>query len=213
MAKTKLDGLGDRLRMARQRIDPELTLKQAGKAVGRSGPCIGQWELGSSEPGLSDLMTLAGVYGVAPEWLLGINTSAARATENMMLSSRGVGANSVPVLSSADAIAGQIVSTDYVQAGRAYANGTAFAWIVDTDAMTRCATGDIAIIERGEAVTTNGMFMILAKGSEMPTLRRCRFDQGRPVFVPDATEFPIYNNHEATVIGRVREIIKHIPIE
>lgn len=214
MAKTNLVGLGERLKMARTRIVPEVTQKDAGKVVGRSGPCIGQWELGHSEPGLVDLITLADFYGVAVDWLMGLDSPAAKEVENTMLAVRGVGANSVPVQSSVDIISdSRPAPREFVQAGRAYHSGMAFAWRVDTDAMARFANGDIAIIERGEEPAPGGIFMIRVKDTPTPTLRRCRVDQGRPLFVPDATGFDSYNGQDVEIIGRLREIIKHIPIE
>lgn len=214
MAKQNLDGLADRLKMARTRITPEVSQKDAGKIVGRSGPCIGQWELGKSEPGLNDLLDLAKFYGVAAEWLMGLDTPNARVTENVMLASRGVGANSLPVLSNGAIFDNEAIATEYVQAGRAYKPGSAFAWKVDTDAMARFSSGDIAIIERSDELEVRGTYMIHVKGSDSPTLRRCRFDQQRPVFVADASSgFQSYNGDEVEIIGRLREIIKHIPIE
>ena len=213
MAKMNLDGLADRLKLARRNTFPEMSQSDVGKVLGRSGPCVGQWELGKSEPRLTDLVSLAGLYKVAVEWLLGVDNSASRATESLMLVARGMGANSVPLLSNEAIMTDDDFSAGSVQASRPYTSGTVFAWLVDTDAMARFTNGDIAIIERQGALAAGGIYLIRTEGSKGPTLRRCRFDQGEPIFAPDAGGFQTYNTSEALVLGRLREIVKHIPVE
>lgn len=213
MAKTNLPGLAERLKSARESITPELSQRAVGKLIDRSGPCIGQWELGKSEPGLNDLLTLADMYNVTVEWLLGLDKPNAKMTEAAMLAVRGIGANSVPVLGNQAIVSGDLTAMDYVQASRAYPQGTAFAWTVDTDAMARFAIGDVAVIERTQDLTPGGIFMVMPVGGTSPTLRRCRMDQGRAVFMPDASEFHSYNASEVNVLGRLREIVRHIAID
>jgi SOS-response transcriptional repressor LexA len=213
MAKAPVDGLADRLRIARTRMQPEVLQKEAGKQVGRTAPCIGQWESGKSEPSFSDLLTLARFYGVSTDWLLGQDTKNAQATESLLMS-RDRSTNSVPVLASQSLMQdGELTGGAYMTTGRAYPQGSAFAWIAETDAVNRCATGDIVIVERATNDLHAGLYMIVAADSKAPTLRRCRLDEGQKFFAPDSNGYPTYNASEVRVIGRVREIIKHVLID
>lgn len=65
---TKLDEYPNRIREYRNTCG--LTQKDLGEAVGMTGVSIGHLELGRRDLTLSNLRALAGVFGVAPVYLL-----------------------------------------------------------------------------------------------------------------------------------------------
>ena len=99
MTKSPIKGLAERLRQARIRM-PDVKQADAGQVVGRSAPCITQWETGKSEPSFADLMTLAKFYGVSVDWLLGLDSQAAKDTASLM-TVQSMGTQSVPVYDTA----------------------------------------------------------------------------------------------------------------
>ncbi|MEJ7804377.1 MAG: S24 family peptidase [Telluria sp.] len=211
MAKLNLEGLAERLRIARLRMVPAMHQKDVGKLLERSGPCIGQWELGHTEPGLSDLKKLANIYGVATEWLMGLDSQATSHTKATIMASDNSLSYFVPLLSSSAVIHRDgDMAQRMVEASIPFKPGQAFAWSVDTDAMQRstCAVGDIVIVEHDLSEAHHGIYLLMTDDGELPTLRRCERDQGKSVFVADGKSFSSFSSNSVRVIGRVREVIK-----
>ena len=62
------DTLGGRITRARDLA--ELTLEEAALRIGVTDETLGEWESDRSEPRANKIMTLAGVLGVSPAWLI-----------------------------------------------------------------------------------------------------------------------------------------------
>ena len=62
------DTLGGRITRARDLA--ELTLEEAASRIGVTDETLGEWESDRSEPRANKIMTLAGVLGVSPAWLI-----------------------------------------------------------------------------------------------------------------------------------------------
>ncbi|VVT15508.1 helix-turn-helix transcriptional regulator [Hoeflea sp. EC-HK425] len=62
------DTLGGRITRARDLAS--LTLEEAASRIGVTDETLSEWESGRSEPRANKIMTLAGVLGVSPAWLI-----------------------------------------------------------------------------------------------------------------------------------------------
>jgi transcriptional regulator with XRE-family HTH domain len=60
--------LGGRLKMAR--VNADMSLKDVAEKLGISKQGVGHWELDRSEPTITNLAKVAGIYNVRLEWLV-----------------------------------------------------------------------------------------------------------------------------------------------
>lgn len=74
----------ERIRLLR--LNKELTQKDVGEMMGVSTVSIGHWEKGSKNPSMSAVISLAAIYGVTTDYLLGVSNN--NDTDNSLLTER-----------------------------------------------------------------------------------------------------------------------------
>ena len=203
MASMNLEGLGKRLKAAREAVtNPSVTQRDAGQLVNKSAAAIGHWELEKTVPELADLQILANAYNVDIAWLLGIESSkhVATSTHPMYI---------VPILPiSALAKWRFYDAIGIVQSTIHYADAVAAAIKVESDAMGQLAQiGDIAILERHFSPEPEGVYMIQEGKSLVPVMRRLKSDGSRTLYMADDLRFPYVLSSDAKPIAKVSEII------
>lgn len=197
--------LGQRLRAARLAIYPEITQRSVAKQLEVSPSSVNLWEAGKTEPSAEALVTLAKMYNVTTDWLLGMaddRNKALRTGSAPLIFT-------VPVVPPADLRQWHLnIPTEQLQTSVLYPAGTAAGMVVASDALTSsCPTGCYAVVSKGHTVGPGNIVLASIDRVADPVLRKFVREGGDDLLIADDSRYPTYRLADsAQIIGRVTEV-------
>ncbi len=197
--------LGQRLRAARLAIYPEITQRSVAKQLEVSPSSVNLWEAGKTEPSAEALVTLAKMYNVTTDWLLGMaddRNKALRTGSAPLIFT-------VPVVPPAALRQWHLnIPTEQLQTSVLYPAGTAAGMVVASDALTSsCPTGCYAVVSKGHTVGPGNIVLASIDRVADPVLRKFVREGGDDLLIADDSRYPTYRLADsAQIIGRVTEV-------
>lgn len=199
--------LGARLRAARMAIYPEVNQREVAKSLDVSPSSVNLWEHGKTEPNAETLATLARMYKVSTDWLLG--TSDDKGQDARVSKPQAPLIFTVPVVPEALLRQWNLsIQTEQLQTAVLYPAGTAAGMVVSTDALTStCPTGCYAVISKSHKVGVGNVVVAVVDRVSELVLRRLVRDGGDDLLIADDSRYPTYRLAGQTqIIGRVTEV-------
>lgn len=198
---------GDLLRKERKKR--HLTQTDIGNRLGVTQQAVAKWEKNVSEPSSADLITLAGLYGVTVDYLLGRESNPMSGTKVVLQD--GTGYRSLPILSAV--ACGQPIYTedsyeDYVVQNMEVSAD--FCVVAKGDSMinARIYDGDIVFVRKQQEVN-NGEIAVVAI-DDTATIKRVYYspEEQKLVLMPENSAHSplVYVGEElerARILGRV----------
>ena len=197
--------LGQRLRAARLAIYPEITQRSVAKTLEVSPSSVNLWEAGKTEPSADALVTLAKMYNVSTDWLLGV----ADDKHKILRPGSAPLIFSVPVVPPAALRQWHLnIPTEQLQTSVLYPAGTAAGMVVASDALTStCPTGCYAVVSKGHTVGPGNIVLASIDKVADPVLRKFVREGGDDLLIADDSRYPTYRLADsAQIIGRVTEV-------
>lgn len=200
--------LGARLRAARMAIYPEVNQREVAKSLEVSPSSVNLWEHGKTEPNAETLATLARMYKVSTDWLLGTSDDKGQGARVSKPQPQPL-IFTVPVVPEASLRQWNLsIQTEQLQTAVLYPAGTAAGMIVSTDALTStCPTGCYAVISKSHKVGVGSVVLASVDHISELVLRRLVRDGGDDLLIADDSRYPTYRLAGQTqIIGRVTEV-------
>lgn len=197
--------LAQRLRAARQALNPSVTQRDVAKRLELSPSAINLWESGKTEPGAPELVELSRWYQVSTDWLLGVESGKPvhQQTEG------GQPVYTVPVVAPASLVRWHWDSVQELQqTAVAYPPQTAAAMLVSSDALTSiCPPGSYAVISKAHQVRPGDVVLATTGPSSEPVLRRYVKEGADALLIADDMRYPSYRVEAGVkLLGRVVEV-------
>lgn len=194
--------LAQRLRAARQAINPPVTQRQVAARLDLSASAINLWESGKTQPSAEHLAELARWYEVSADWLLGVESNRPAPRDKPLIWT-------VPVVApdSLRAWHWEAVS-QHLQTAVLYPPSTAAAILVATDALTSsCPAGAYAVVSKAHPAELGAVVVAALSRAAEPMLRRLVKDGSDQLLVADDMRYPTHKLADgARILGRVTEI-------
>lgn len=198
--------LAQRIRAARQAINPEVTQRDVAKRLEVSPSAVNLRKAGKTEPNATNIVELSRWFQVSCDWLLGAADSK--------LPNAGPGdaktqMNAVPVVQSSALTRWHWDRVEsLLQTAEFYPNQTAAAMVVNGDAMsTVCPPGSMAVVSKGQTPHPGSVVLAVVGSSVEPVLRHLVRDGGVDLLMADDTRYPTTRLDEgARIIGVVTEV-------
>lgn len=206
--------IGDILK--RERKKRHLTQADIGTQLGVSQQAVAKWESNSTEPRMQDLMTLAAIYNVSVDYLLGREMEPDAGTRAILRD--GVSYKALPVLASVacgEPIYAEDNYEDYILQNMEI--NADFCVIAKGDSMinARIHDGDIVFVHKQDMVT-NGEIAVVAI-DDTATIKRVYYyaRDAKLVLMPENPSHAplVYVRDElnhARILGKVVSFFSHI---
>jgi transcriptional regulator with XRE-family HTH domain len=195
--------LAQRLRAARQAVNPPITQRDVARRMHLSPSAINLWEAGKTEPGARHLVELAEWFQVTVDWLLGVEEKAPSGRQVR------VPLWFVPVVTPSSLVKWHWDAvSEVLQTKIAYPERTAAAIRVDSEALSAsCPTGAYAVISKGHTAPSGALVLAQFGRASEPVLRKLVREGGDDLLVADDTRFPSYRLATGgRILGRVTEV-------
>lgn len=201
--------LAERLRIARNRLDPIPSQRHVAYTLKKAPASVSLWEAGTTEPSIDSLVALAKWYNVSLDWLVGLNEDPKTKMPNFP------SLHVVPV-----APIGTLLSWDvdecreYIQTSLDYHKAKACGIRHEgRGAMPGVALdGDIVVTlkhDKDSPLVDDAVYYIIeAKTNSSPVMRKCIKDGSQHLFVAEHQRWPVLDSADVTVLGRVCEVIR-----
>lgn len=200
--------LPQRLRAARQAIQPVITQRDVAARLGRSPSAVNLWEKGKTQPNNDDLVELSRWFGVSTDWLLGADTS-------MQPSGRASGViktdpqiYTVPVVDHSSLVRWHWESAlGLLQTSVSYPAHTAAGVLVSSDALNSiCPIGSYVVVSKAHDIHPGHIVLANVSKSGEPVLRKLIKEGSDSFLVADDARYPTYHLDDSVrLIGRVTE--------
>lgn len=204
--------LSVRLTQARTATNPMLLQREVAEKLGVTASAVSLWERGITEPGAVAMASLARLYGVSTDWLLGLDNDTPLPQKRIMASGQESIIFTVPVVAPESITQWRWPGVkEVLQTEREYPAGTAAACPVKSNAMQDvCPQGAYAVVSKINEPREGDIVAVLPDAaSKEPAFRRYTTDGGTVLLIADDPRYPAIpmETQAARIVGVVVESI------